>query len=111
MHGVVKRIKNKLVGTKTPCLNLTLESKPYPRLYLTSTQESHGKEGIYKKDILMFSALKAVAKRADQFEIFCPYSKKMYTFENYESKKWAEEIMRIILEIRTHEEDFDKYLS
>jgi hypothetical protein len=65
MHGVVKRIKNKLVGTKTPCLNLTLESKPYPRLYLTSTQESHGKEGIYKKDILMFSALKAVAKRAD----------------------------------------------
>jgi hypothetical protein len=90
---------------------MILESKPYPRLYLTSTMESDGKEGIYKKDILLYGSLKAYAKGNDIFEISCPYSKKKYTFDNYEAKKWAEAIMLIIIDIRSHEENFDQYLS
>ncbi len=110
MQGVVKRIKNRF-GLRTPCLNLILESKPYPRLYITSTMESDSKEGIYKKDILLYGALKAHAKTNDIFEISCPYSKKKYTFDNFEAKKWAEAIMLVIIDIRSHEENFDQYLS
>jgi hypothetical protein len=110
MEGVVKRIKNRF-GLRTPCLNLTLESKPYPRLYLTSTLESDGKEGIYKKDILMFGSLRAIVKGNDIFELTCPYSKKKYTFENFEAKKWADAIMLIIIDIKSHEENFDQFLS
>jgi len=73
--------------------------------------ESDSKEGIYKKDILLYGALKAHAKNDDVFEISCPYSKKKYTFDNFEAKKWAEAIMGIIIDIRSHEENFDQYLS
>ena len=90
---------------------MILESKPYPRLYLTSTMESDSKEGIYKKDILLYGALKAIAKTNDIFEITCPYSKKKYTFDNFEARKWAENIMLIIIDIRSHEENFDQFLS
>ena len=88
-------------------MNLILESKPYPRLYITSTMESDGKEGIYKKDILLYGALKANTKGNDIFEIICPYSKKKYTFENFEAQKWAEAIRLVVLDIRSHEENFD----
>ena len=69
--------------------------------------ESDGKEGIYKKDILLYGALKANTKSNDIFEILCPYSKKKYIFENFEAQKWAEAIRHAVLDIRSHEENFD----
>lgn len=65
---------------RSPCLNLILQSLPYPRLWITSTLDSDGKEGIYKKDILLYGALKVTLRNQQTFEIFCPYSKKKYTF-------------------------------
>ena len=94
-------------GTRGPCLNLILESKPYPRLYLTSTNESGGTEGSYKKDILLYGSLKAVAKSNDVFELVCPYSKKKYIFDNYQARKWADAIMLLIIDIKSHEENSD----
>jgi len=37
-----------------------LENKPYPRLYLTSSEEGDGIKEIYKKDILLYGSLKAI---------------------------------------------------
>jgi len=110
MEGVVKRIKNRF-GVRTPCYNLILESKPYPRLYITSTEESDSREGLYKKDILLYSALKATKKSKDIFEISCPYTKKKYQFENYEPDKWVDAIKRIVGDIKFAEESFDHYLN
>ena len=104
MEGTVKQVK-RLFGPRSPCLNLILESKPYPRLYITSTNESEGTEGVYKKDILLYGSLKAVAKSNDLFEITCPYSKKKYIFENYQARDWVKEIMKLIIDIKSHEEN------
>lgn len=79
MKGVVKRVTS-VFQTQKPCLNLNLQSKPYPRLWITSTMESDGKEGIYKKDILLYSDLKVTSRKASEFEIFCTYTKKKYNF-------------------------------
>ena len=81
MEGVVKRVTS-VFGFNSPCLNLILQSQPYPRLYITSTLDSDGKEGIYKKDILLYGSLKVTLKGSQQFEIFCPYSKKKYQFNS-----------------------------
>lgn len=61
MEGVVKRVTS-VFGFNSPCLNLILQSKPYPRLYITSTLDSDGREGIYKKDILLYGSLKVTLK-------------------------------------------------
>lgn len=42
--GVVKKISQTLIPRRSPCLNLILTNEP--RLYFTSTLDSHGKEGI-----------------------------------------------------------------
>ena len=66
MQGVVKRVTS-MFQTDKPCLNLNLQAKPYPRLWITSTQESDGKEGIYKKDILLYSDLKVTSSNTSTF--------------------------------------------
>jgi len=55
----------------------------------------------------MYGALKVILKSAQVFEIFCPYSKKKYTFEAFNAEAWMQSINRIILDIRAHEENFD----
>lgn len=44
--------------------------------------DSDQQEGKYKKDILMYGALQVKLKNLNTFEIFCPYSKKKYSFES-----------------------------
>jgi hypothetical protein len=82
MEGVVKRVTN-VFSMRQPCLNLLLQALPYPRLWITSTLDSDGKEGIYKKDILLYASLKVTLKSPQQFEIYCPYSKKKYVFNTH----------------------------
>lgn len=90
MQSVVKRVTN--LFRSTPCLNLILQSQPYPRLWIESTMESDQKEGDYKKDILLYGDLKVKLKNAQTFEIICPYSKKTYTFNTAQAKQWHMEI-------------------
>ena len=61
MEGVVKRVKGAF-SLRSPCLNMILQAHPYPRLLITSTLDSDGKEGIYKKDIFLFGSLKVTLK-------------------------------------------------
>lgn len=104
--GVVKRVTSLLQKDK-PCLNMFLQSKPYPRLWLESTIDSDGREGIYKKDILLYGELKVSCLDKDNFQIFCPYSQKKYKYRTAEANDWYSHISNMVLQIKIEQENFD----
>jgi len=59
--------------------------------------DSDGVEGLYKKDILMYGALKVTLKNQQTFEIFCPYSKNKYTFSSVQAQAWHKEINQLVM--------------
>jgi hypothetical protein len=96
---------------KDPCLNLKLQLKPYPRLWMTSTLESDNKENIYKGDILLFPNLKISLKAKECFEIFCPSSREKYIFTTAFATKWVNELNQIMISARLNEENHDHFLD
>jgi hypothetical protein len=98
LEGVVKRV-GKIFKFNPPCLNLILQSHPFPRLFITSTLDSDGREGIYKKDILLYGAMSVALKNPTTFELLCPYSKKKYAFTCENARQWHDELTKSILSI------------
>ena len=93
-QGVVKQ-KPKKAFKSAKCRNLILTNQP--RLYLTTTLESDGKDGLYRSDILLFSNLKILARRGN-LEITCPNSKKQMIFQTEDSSEWKKRITKVLLD-------------
>ena len=92
--GVVK-VKNKKYLQKAKCRNLVLTNQP--RLYLTTTLESDGKDGLYRSDILLFSNLRIQARKGN-LEIFCQFSQKNMVFQTEDAAEWKKQITKVLLD-------------
>ena len=87
--------KSKKLMKREKTRNLVLTNQP--RLYITGTLESDGKDGIYKYDILLFSNLKILARNGN-LEINCPNSKKRMVFMTEEATEWKKAITKVLLD-------------
>ena len=99
--GVVK-VKSKKAFKSAKCRNLVLTNQP--RLYLTTTLESDGKDGLYRSDILLFSNLKILARRGN-LEITCPNSKRVMIFQTEDASEWKKSITKLLLDNEFNSED------